>query len=205
MKRVALQKAAEHLDLAKSAIQRMSEAKSFKAYEQGWVEFLAQASRFYSKLEQGAKGCDKSTPWFGKKKHERRKDSLLSYIHHARDCEEHTIDYTASITADMLQGQLPEQGEFKMSCTFMLDKNGKQHFRNIKATGPDGEDLPVELVNPQLALTTVYDRRFGDHFDPPTIHLTRPIVDTTPRGIANLAIQYLEEMLKEAGKLPQHF
>ena len=75
----------------------------------------------------------------------------------------------------------------------------------MKATGPSGEEVPYELVNPKLALLKVHDRRYGDSFDPPAVHLARPIVDTTPRGVARLALTYMEDMLAEAGGLPGHF
>ena len=205
MKRVALQKAAEHLNLVKTAVDEMAAATNFSSYERAWMDFLAQASRFYNKLEQGAKNCNKSEPWFGRRKRERKKDPLLSYIHHARDCEEHAIDFTTSMSADMLRGTMPEEGDFRVSFDFMIDKNGKQHFRNVKATGPEGENIPVELVNPNIALLTVLDRRFGDSFDPPAFHLARPIVDKTPRGVASLAATYMSDMLEDAKRLPERF
>lgn len=204
MKRVALQKASEHLELAKAAVEQMAIATDFKNYEQGWTQFLAQSGRLYSKLEQGAKGCKASEPWFGNKKHERKKDPLLAYIHHARDSEEHSIDHTTSVSADALMGKVGD-GDFKISFDYMVDQNGRQHFRNIKAKGADGEDLPCALANPKLVTLTVHDRRFGDKFEPPVMHRTRPIVDTSPVGIARIAIGYLEELLDEAGKLPLRF
>ncbi len=204
MKRVALEKAAGHLELACLAIEDMDRASDFKTYEQRWVEFLAQASRFYSKLEQGVKGCPKSEPWFGRRKHERRKDPLLCYIHHARNSEEHTIEHTTSMAADALTGKAPD-GDFEISFDFMVDKNGRQHFRNIRYKDATGADLPFTLVNAELVLLTAYDRQHGDKFDPPKMHRARPIVDTTPRGVAMLALAYLREMLDEASGLPERF
>lgn len=205
MKRVALQKATEHLELAKAAVDQMKQATNFNAYERAWSQFLSQASRIYNKIEQGAKGCNASEPWFGNKKHERRKDPLLSYIHHARDCEEHTIDHTAAIAADGIMGLMENDGDFSISCDVMVDENGRQHYRNIVAKGPDGEDLPYELINAKLALLTVRDKRYGDKFAPPAMHRAHPIVDTTPRGVAQLALTYMEEMLNEAAQFPMRY
>jgi hypothetical protein len=202
MKRVALQKAAEHLELAKAFIAQMKLDDGFKAYERAWSQFLSQASRFYSKIEQGAKGCQTSEPWFGRKKHERRKDPLLSYIHHARDCDEHTIEHITSLTADFIGTQIDNEKGLRASFEFMVDDRGRMHYRNFESKNLDGEDLPMMVRNPAVALLTVHDRRFGDKFDPPEMHLGRPIVDTSPRGVAALAITYLEDMLKEASALP---
>ncbi|WP_374614722.1 hypothetical protein [Sphingorhabdus sp.] len=205
MKRIALDKAAGHLELAKEAVHQMAGATNFKTYEMAWQDFLSQASRFYSKLEQGSKGCKKSEPWFGGKKHERQKDPLLSYIHHARNCEEHTIDYTASMTADSIVGKMENDKPFNIRFQYMVDDKGRQHFRNIEAKDGDGNDVPIEIVNPKLVLLQVHEKRINKKFDPPEMHRSKPIVDTTPRGIARLGVSYLEDLLDEARKLPEHF
>lgn len=202
MKRVAIQKAAEHLELARGAVGEMTLDNGFKAYEQAWSQFLTQASRLYSKLEQGAKGGGASEPWFGKKKHERKKDPLLSYIHHARDCDEHSIEHIASLSADYISAQVTPGEGFYTSFEFMIDDKGRKHYRNIRAGSPNGP-VPIEAVNAKVVTLTVHDRRYGNKFEPPLMHLTRPIVDTSPKGLASLAVTYLEQLLDEASKLPQ--
>ena len=204
MKPVALIKAREHLDLAKAAAERLNLENGFKAYEQAWSDFLSQASRFYSKMEQGCKGCNKSEPWFGNKKHERRTDALMSYLHHARDSDEHGLERIAEKTGERLnvhmkKGATDVHAKFEM----MLDSNGKIHIRNPETSTPQSIDR-FEMVNPRTELVTVRDHRFGDKFNPPEMHLDRPIVDKTPLGLAKIAIRYLESALNEASTLPKH-
>src|SRR5438045_1159874 len=100
MKTTAIDKAHEHLELARAAAENLHAENGFKPYQQAWSLFLSQVSRFYSKMEQGSKGCGKSEGWFGRKKHERRSDPLLSYIHHARDADEHGLECVTAVTGD---------------------------------------------------------------------------------------------------------
>lgn len=205
MKRIALDKAREHLSLAKGAIAEMQLSNGFEAYEQAWSHFLIQAGRIYSKLEQGAKGCAKSTPWFGLKKHERKKDPLLSYIHHARNSDEHGIEYISSLTAETVSASVNQEKGFMFQMRFMVDSEGRFHYRNIKAKSGDGNDLPVSILNPKIVPLTVHDTLHGDNFDPPQMHLSMPIVDPSPQGLAILAANYLTKLLDEASQLPQRF
>lgn len=205
MKAVALAKARQHLDQAKEAAAKLTLDNGFKPYEQAWSDFLSQASRFYSKLEQGSKGCGKTEGWFGRKKHERRKDQLLSYIHHARDSDEHGIDHITRQRADGRSIKFPEATEVTTRMWMKRNADGTLDVRDVSVVTPDGKFEREELVNPRVELVTVHDRRYGDSFDPPIMHLDRPIVDKSPSHLAEMAIRYFEGMLDEASKLPQRF
>ncbi len=204
MKKVALSKAADHLELAKAAAEKLDLASGPKAYSRAWSDFLSQSSRFYSKLEQGAKGCKTSEPWFGRKRHERRKDPLLSYIHHARDTDEHGLDYVVAETGSRLNVHMAEGAErINTSFEMMVDSQGKVHIRNPQTTTPESVSA-MELVEPRMELVIVKDNRFNDSFHPPSMHLDRPIVFNSPATVANLMIAYLSMLLDEAATLPEH-
>ena len=94
MKQAALIQAKERLDRARDALKHMDQATTFSSFEKPWADFLHASSGIYSKLEQGCKGCQTSQGWFGRKKHDRKKDQLLSYLHHARNTDEHGIGGT---------------------------------------------------------------------------------------------------------------
>ena len=204
MKHVALEKASEHLELAKAAVQRLTLENGAKAYSQAWSDFLSQSSRFYGKLEQGVKGCTASVPWFGQKKNTRRTDPLLSYLHQARNCDEHGLDYIVTETGSSLVGKMAEGATtFHMAADVMLDSDGNVHVRNPTSETP-AAFTALELSDPRMELVKVKDGRSGKSFDPPEEHLGQPIADNSPPVIANLAIEYLEEMLNEATGLPEH-
>lgn len=202
MKKIAIEKASEHLELARATIDRLSLAYGPKAYSQAWSDFLSQTSRFYGKLEQGAKGCKTSEPWFGRMKAERKRDPLLAYIHHARNSDEHGLDYVVAETGSSLIGNMAEGAtEFHMAAEVMVDATGKLHVRNPQTKSPDAF-TSVRLTEPRMELATVKDR--GNKFEPPEVHLGRPIVFNSPPAVAKLAVDYLAFMLIEVAKLPEH-
>jgi hypothetical protein len=84
MKKTAVDSARECLDRAKSEYANMKAANSFEKMECAWTNFLLMGNRVYVRLELGAKGNGTSFGWHGRKKHERRKDPLLSYVKNAR-------------------------------------------------------------------------------------------------------------------------
>lgn len=201
MKRVAVAKAVEHLQLAKAEVENMHLTNGVKSYEIAWSQFLSQVTRVYSKLEQGAKGCKASEPWFGKKRHERRNDPLLSYLQQARNCDEHTIEHITQRKVDSLTAHFPPTNECRVAFEFMVDDQGKRHYRNIEFKSPNGGIERVEYANPDVELVTIKDARSGKMFHPPETHLNKPIIDRSPKGIAILAVAYLEQIVEEASKL----
>lgn len=91
MDQVAVGAARGCLGRAKEALLSLKQTDNFDEMEVAWSNFLIMANRVYVKLEQGAKISSKSNAWFGRKKHERRNDPLLSYVKNARDADEHGL------------------------------------------------------------------------------------------------------------------
>lgn len=205
MKAIALAKAREHLEQAKEAAANLTLDNGFRPYERAWSQFLSQVSRFYSKLEQGAKGCSKSEPWFGKKKHDRRTDKLLSYLHHARDSDEHGIDYITQLKADASVIEFPEAQEVSINMWIKRNSDGTLDIRDPQVRTPAGVFDDVVHQNPRVELVTVHDRRFGNSFDPPAEHLGKALEDNGPEHVAEVVMQYFDEMLEEASALPPQF
>lgn len=202
MKALAIEKAEDHLAIARETVEQLQIEKGFKAYERAWSEIVAQFGRVYSKLEQGAKGCKASEPWFGRVKHTRGSDPLMSYLHHARNSEEHGLDHITRRGADGLTLGFPATTEVKVGFEMMIDDKGAMHVRNPTVDSPNGGVNRVEVVNPRVELVPVKDR--GIAYAPPEMHDSKPIVDRSPRGCAGLAISYLEGMLAQARGLPAH-
>lgn len=84
---------AANISLAKAAaaVEAMRNAKTFPELETAWSDLLSAGHRIFSKLEQGAKASGTSAAWYGRQKNTRRTYPLLSYIHHARNVDEHRI------------------------------------------------------------------------------------------------------------------
>jgi hypothetical protein len=195
MKQSAIDQAKQRLERARHALKRMEDAKTFASFETPWSEFLMAASGVYSKLEQGAKGCPPSEGWFGRKKHDRKKDPLLKYLHHARNTDEHGLGGTT------------------LQFTEVKIKNDKVNGIKVDLVAGDsvirpvGDGAEIEVLRRYTALHAVTDTRYGDTFMPPTEHLGRPIVEgkdlVNALDVARLGLAYLDRIFIEATQLPR--
>src|SRR5688500_14927652 len=93
MEQEAIAKAESKLERMRRALNTLKQADiGPEEIEAAWEDFVMASGTFYSTLEQGAKNNKKSFAWFGQKKHDRRADPLLKYIHFARNAEEYGIE-----------------------------------------------------------------------------------------------------------------
>lgn len=196
---VAIQHCEKQLARAQTALEQLQQAAGLAEAQLAWSDLLSAASRIYSKLEQGSKINGKAKAWFGRRKSERKNDPLLSYIHHARNSDEHGIEeITANIprgssTIGFRQPYDPDKLEGKQI------RIGSDTKGNVVVTDFDPEIFEViSYARAALVLTRVTDTRYGDGFDPPRQHLGMPLDDVSPLGIAKLALPYLEQLTKEA-------
>ena len=119
----------------------MARSNDLRALEAAWIDFVAAAATIYSKLEQGAKGNASSEGWFSRKKHDRKVDPLLSYIHHTRNAEEHTIEAITERVASSIA--VKGRGAYRFDGT--LGRNA-----NLKVTHLGGEPPRVETKGPHV-------------------------------------------------------
>ncbi len=192
MKPEAIAQARERLKKAETAVTRLKDARNFDAAESAWLDFLLAASSIYSKLEKGAKSGGKSEAWFGRMKHERKNDELLSYIHHARNADEHGIE---QITAR-------NPGYFAIKGDVIL--NGGigpgQTLRVQPINATPEKPFSIEWQNPHLKLVPVTDDRFGDTFQPPTRHKGKALPNDSLGTVASLGLDYLRALVAAAAE-----
>lgn len=187
MKAIAITQARIRLEKAKAAGAVVSVNFDKATIESAWADFLIAAAGIYSKLEQGAKGNGKSEGWFGRRRHERKQDPLLSYLHHARNAEEHGLDASGvGHGIDLIDHNKNTK----------IDRDCDGRITNITMTV--GSEISLQVVPPGLRLYTVKDTRYGDQFDPPQTHLGRPIQQPLADHAVALALAYLEEMIGDA-------
>ena len=195
----AVRQAWERLHRAEAAYQRLCSAISIGQAEAAWSEFLTAASAIYSKLETGSKGHPKSEPWFGRIKNERKFDPLLSYIHHARNSDEHGIEQITD----------GEDGTVTITARGSVHLNMGQDGKPIDPNGPfavptNAESAVIlDIVPPKLRLVPVFDNRFKDTFDVPAEHMGLPLVDQSPIAVSALGIRYLNRIIRDGAKLAQ--
>jgi hypothetical protein len=198
MKDAGLYQAREKLQSARDALSRMTSAETYRAAGQAWSDFLLASNGVYSKLEQGAKGCPASEGWFGRKKHDRKTDELLKYLHHARNADEHGIEGTtlAMVAAQSIKGKLHSIGI----------RLGFDREPEILVRKETGAEVKIERY---LGVKNVKDARYGDTFSPPKRHLKNDLPNeqsgiVRADQIATLALAYIECLIAEAAKLPVH-
>lgn len=195
MNRLAIEQAKQRLSKAKRAVSALKAATSFDDAEAAWIDFLMASSSIYSKLEQGAKGFNKSEPWFGRKRKERRDDPLLRYLHYARNSEEHGIERTVGMTPPNRDG---------MGRPLKFNERAPVKFRvhNKETNLPEGPEMEGVFAGPTLKPIRVHDRRFNDFCDPPRMHMGQYILFADfSDGVAEAVIPYLAALIAEAEAL----
>lgn len=197
MRKDALEKAKDRLASAKARLKDLESSKDYGNARRHWYDFLLSSNAVFSIIEQGAKGSSKSETWFGNKKHERKTDPLLSYLHHARNADEHNVPSVTEL--DRQKMVLVEDGKPIASIEEMVGNTGK--FRSLSdQSSPNLQKVNEIRIYPDRAkLIRVGDR--GIDYDPPLEHLGSAFDDTGPIAVAGLMIKYIEQMLDEAEAL----
>ena len=187
----AIEQSEERLSRAKDALKLLMGNGERKSRESAWIDLITALGTAFSKLEQGAKGDGRSEAWFGKKKHQRRNDQLLSYIHHARNVAEHRIAKSAAHSkyAVSFKGMLKPG----TSVGLRLGNEGMEPF----STEPDMELL--QFTKNDIHLMAVFDR--GVLYYAPREHLGKVLTENGARSVGPLAVSYVESMISEAREL----
>ncbi|MBZ0141117.1 MAG: hypothetical protein K8H87_15320 [Pseudorhodoplanes sp.] len=200
MKADAVGRARERLASAQARLTDLQSAKDYVSTSRYWYEFLLASNGVFNVLEQGAKGSNKSKAWFGNKKHERRSDSLLRYLHQARHVDEHGLGPVTELEKPKVV--LVEDGKPIAAVENMVGNKGI--FRNLEDQPMDPKKISEMRIYRETAkLIPVFNR--GVRYDPPTEHMGSKIEGPEPMtvAVAKLMVQYLEPMVAEAETLGQ--
>lgn len=199
MNPAAITQAEARLEKAQRAFEVLQTTSDFAELESAWSDFLLACSGIYSKLEQGSKASPKSTGWFGRKKRERKNDQLLSYVHHARNSDEHGLE-TVTDRKPGGVGINPSDGG---ALNITINPYGiPRREGEIVILNHDPQNAPrVAVIPNSIRLKKVTDERFGDSFQPPDAHLGSPITDNSPSNVAKLALAYLTSLIADAKSL----
>lgn len=195
-----LPKCADRLAKAKRALLGCRRSRSFGEFASHWAEFLIHTGGVLNALDAGSKETPQGRQWYGKIKREGRTDPLVSYMHQARNVEEHGPEPTTRNAPTSVEigaaGEPIIISNMRFGPELLRDPIGYLSGRVINAqTGA----LPTIKHTPGgPELLTVADPRFGNAFDPPKEHKGRPIKKTDPIRIAEVYVTYLAELINEA-------
>ncbi len=190
----AVAQARERLARAHEAADALRNIKTYEDAWRAWGDFLMAASSVYSKLEQGAKANGKSSAWFGRVKRLRKTDQLLSYLHHARNTEEHGIEDSLSLKAPKLERIAldAEVDPTKHEKKFILRGKNQKAAAALKVT-----------IQPGLQLIAVTDDRYSDTFLVPSMHLGKQLTNMSVADLVDLSLVYLDSLVVEATALSE--
>lgn len=157
-----------------------------------WNDFLLAVGTIYSKIEQGSKRDKISKAWFDRKRHERRSDPLLSYLHHARITVEHDITDPVRLVGIRYVSTDP-----RVRVVHKI-QDGRVHTGVlISECIPAGTNI-LQMKPPELLVARVYDARGRRFYEPPQEHLGQLIDDLSVLTIGGLALAYMERLVGEA-------
>jgi len=214
MDRKALDKARHRLRLASKAAADLQSCATFDEFSGQWYFFLVSAKSVYTVLEQGVKLSPQSMQWFGGKQKDRRGDPLLQYLYEARNADEHGLGSSVDLQPEKHEIAVAAPG---YSNTVRLDGGpfsnvvvsgtqtavvfeGEGHPTGFRVTPLDGKPVLVRRT-PASAILVDVVARGNRRYPPPKSHLGEAVSDTSPIGVAKLAISYLEGLLAEASAL----
>jgi hypothetical protein len=194
MKKIAISKAQKRFNKAERCLATALKAASFEAFQDAWTDFLLSANAIHDILESGARGNPQTQQWFGGKKKERGKDPLLSYLHQARNSEEHGL---APVTALQARGWSIEDGGGGLRI-HSLEADDRGNISGLVSPAP-GAAAPIAKHWPSsIHLAVVQDDRFKTKFAPPTHHLGEELKDSSPATVGDAWMVYLKLFLDEA-------
>lgn len=196
MKPEALEKCRDRFRSCENHFDKLKKSKNYAEMRPFWYDFLVASSSIFSILEQGAKGSNRSAPWFGAKKHERADDPLLSYLHHARNADEHGISAVTKL--DKPKIVLVAGGKPVAAVGDITGNTGT--FQNLDSGDPDlSKVTEMRVYRERAKLVDVVDR--GKVYAVPMVHLRKPIDGSDPIIVAGSLISYLGLLLDEAEPL----
>ncbi|MBA3729484.1 MAG: hypothetical protein H0W92_01555, partial [Sphingomonas sp.] len=138
MDRAGFEKARARLADAFDAHARLKAAEEWGDFESAWTRLIVSLNTVYSILEQSVKGYPKSYAWFGAEKHNRRVDEVLSYLHHARNANEHGIRQILELRPGGVGIGHPSGSVFIKEL-----RVGPGGIEKLEGWGPDGSPLVV--------------------------------------------------------------
>ena len=201
-----LPKCRDRLSKAKRAAQLCRGARSFEEFESYWSDFLIHAGGVLNALDAGSATTPQGRQWYGGIKRAGRADPLVTYVHQARNAEEHPDQPTmrhepgyigigapgATVHIDNLTVGpefLSNPSKYLEGRAWEFDKGGQKRTPTVvhKIGGP--------------ALAPVFDRRFKKTFPPPTEHQGKKLADSSPVAVAALFLTYLDGLVWQAADL----
>jgi len=156
----------------------MATATSLEELREHWQTFLDRLEKVWVKAERECQPVRRAfEPWQGTYKRTRRRDPLLTYLHHARNADQHTIQPVVLLAQDV---------------RLKLAPGATATIRFDESTGTltvDGDVLSHAVEPRRYALVPITDA--GVRYNPPI---------TDPIGAATSGLEFYTRFVGAAEK-----
>ncbi len=173
------------LEWAAFAIVEMQAAADFDRYEKAWLDYLHYLDRGSRKLEKNLASVNQQK--LSHARQTRKSDALLSYLMHARNVDQHTIQPVVVKHPGSLKiigglgGGTIHRGVF----------SGDGQVSHLVYEG----SLDFNFVPERMEIIEVNDR--GVFYDVPTSHLNVPLKSFIPHYLAQLALDHYKSLVND--------
>lgn len=180
MNQKVIDAARSEFNRAWDSVHALSTATDDEQIQTHWAAFLSAASRMFNKLKAGAKASP-SKQWYDTKLRQRQDDQLLCYIWHARNVDEHGLEFVTHKQPGFIREVPATPGE----------REAFERTRRDRPAAFTGHAV-LEITQPHVRLLDVIDR--GVRYSPPPGCIK-------PYNTGMLALSKLEPILFEAEAL----
>jgi len=177
MDKKAVKAARIEFNRASDSVHALSAATDIETIQTHWAAFLSAADRMFNKLKEGAKASSQSKC----KVHQRRTDPMLCYLQHARNADEHGLEFVTQKQPGLIREVAPTPEE----------RAAFERTRGDRPGALTGHAV-LEITVPHVRLLDVTDR--GNRYSPPPGCIK-------PYNTGMLALSILEPILFEAEAL----
>lgn len=182
-----LSAARKELRLASESLAALRVATDHQKLDECWIKVLHSVERCWNKVRAAMKHNTKWNGWTERGRIEgmRTKDPLLSYLHQARDADEHGL---ADITVKKPGGLgINPAGPGPTHLDRLVIRNGR--LTEMKASQP----MRITLIPATIALSPVVNRNVT--YEVPTMHEGEPLGGTDPITVATAGIAFYARTL----------
>ena len=202
-----LSKPWKEIRAAKRELEAMRSARSLADIEDSWRGALSALERCWNAVLHAGSGAGSGfQPWIGQYVAFRKTDPLVSYLHHARNSEEHSIresiEHTpVSISVGVPPGARPTILDAKEAAFHGLPPGTAVYaLPNVYIEGGtvriEGDPRGVQIRPAHVELVPVTDS--GVTFTPPNEHLGFRLASRDPAAVLQLGIRFYEDLLEAA-------
>jgi hypothetical protein len=183
-----LAKAERKLEQAQRALLRLVKVQTYLDKEDAWEHVIFAFNQCFQAIEH-LKKMPKVKPIFDQMLHLQRTDPLLSYMHQARNVEDHGVGPILSRRFESFSIGAP--GENVIINSMRTDRTGRVVQLDL------GAPATVLHVPGGIELHSIVNRE--REYPVPTTHLGKEI-SSDPEVVAQIALTYFRERCKEVAK-----